>query len=199
MKMKRFGPVAAFGLALMIATPAAAQPAMPKTTTEKIHGKPVVKTEKLTGTVLGVDGNQLMVRLADGELRVFNVPASRTFNVDGRELSVRDLQPDTTLAATVTTTYTPVTTRTITIGSGRVWHVSGKTVILTLPNNENRVFNVEDSYKFIVNGQPATVHDLSKGMFVSATKIVEEPITEITKDTVVTGHAPQAQPSEAKR
>lgn len=199
MKMKMVGAVTACGLALMIATPVAAQPAMPKTTTEKIHGKPVIKTEKVTGTVIGVDGNQLMVRLTDGELRVLNVPESRVFNVDGRDLSVKDLKPDTTLVATVTTTYTPVTTRTITIGSGKVWFVSGKTVIITLPNNENRVFNVEESYRFVVDGSSATVHDLRKGMFVSATKIVEEPITQITKDTVVTGHDPQAQPSEAKR
>src|SRR6185369_6191586 len=96
----------------------------------------------------------------------------------------------TKLHATVSTTKTSVTDRTTTVGTGKVWFVSGNTVILTLPNNENRMYKVAESYRFIVDGQKATVHDLRKGMTVSAEKIVEEPRVEIATDTTVTGSAP---------
>ena len=120
----------------------------------------------------------------------FNVPESSKFNIDRQELLVHDLKSGTRLTATVTTTSTPVTERTTTVGSGKVWHVQGNTVILTLPNGENHLYKVSDSYRFTVNGQPASVHDLRKGMVISAQKIVEEPKTEIASTTEVTGHAP---------
>jgi cobalamin biosynthesis Mg chelatase CobN len=85
---------------------------------------------------------------------------------------------------------TPVTVQTITVKSGTVWHVMGNNVILTLPNGENRQFIVKDDTRFAVNGNPATVHDLAKGMVVYAEKVVEEPLTELTTNTRVVGEAP---------
>jgi len=163
---------------------------MPKTTTEHVKGEASVKTEQLSGTVAAVEGNDVLVRMSSGGFRNFIVPESRVFSIDGQDVSVHDLKPGTKLTATVTTTTTPVTERTTTIGTGKVWYVSGNTVILTLPNNENRMYKVTEDYKFNVHGQPASVHDLRKGMVISAQKIVEAPRTEVAANTTVTGHAP---------
>jgi hypothetical protein len=165
----------------------------PQTTKESIKGKASVTTERLQGRVVYVEGNHLVVRMTTGEIREFKVPESRKFTIDGRDLTIHDLKPGTTLSATVTTTRTSVTDRTTTIGTGTVWWVAGKTVIITLPNGENRTYTVRDDYKFNVEGNPsATVSDLKKGMKISAEKIVEEPRTEIASDTVVTGQAPRS-------
>src|SRR4051812_13037070 len=163
---------------------------MPKTTTEHVKGEASVKTEQLSGTVAAVEGNDVLVRMSSGGFRNFIVPESRVFSIDGQDVSVHDLKPGTKLTATVTTTTTPVTERTTTVGTGKVWYVSGNTVILTLPNNENRMYKVKEDYKFNVHGQPASVHDLRKGMVISAEKIVEEPRTEVAANTTVTGHPP---------
>ena len=163
---------------------------VPATTKEEIKGAAEVTKEHLTGTVVQVEGQTLLVRTSTGEMREFQVPKSRKFQIDGKQLSVNQLKPGTELTATVTTTKTPVTARTTTIGSGTMWWVAGNQVIVTLPNHENKLYTVEDSYRFIVDGQQATVHDLKPGMKISAQRIVEEPRTEITSDTVVTGHAP---------
>jgi LPXTG-motif cell wall-anchored protein len=183
-------------LSLLLFAPfVAAQQGMPQTTKKQIRGAATVTTEELRGTVAQVEGNKLVVRMSTGDIRLFNVPESRRFLIDGKELTVHDLKPGTKLAATVTTTETPVTERTTTVGTGKVWFVSGNTVILTLPNNENRSYKVEDSYRFTVNGAPATVHDLKKGMVISAQRIVEQPSTEIASNTVVTGQAPPPPPA----
>jgi len=179
--------IAAFA---MVSTTAKAQQQMPQTTKEVIKGSAAIKTEQLRGTVEYVEGNTLLVRMTDGNFREFNVPESRKFLIDGRQLTVHDLKPGTKLTATVTTATTPVTERTTTVGTGKVWYVAGKTVILTLPNGENRQYTVADSYKFNVDGREATVFDLKKGMTVSAQKIVEEPRTEIASNTEVVGQAP---------
>jgi len=169
---------------------AGAQQPMPQTTKESIAGTPAVKTEVFKGTVIEVDGNHLAVRMSTGDVRTFNVPESRRFIVDGKELTVGQLKTGTKLTATVITTTTPVSDRTTTIGTGKVWWVSGNTVILTLPNNENRMYKVNENYRFTVGGEKAAVHDLKKGMMISAQKIVEEPRTEIASNTEVIGEAP---------
>lgn len=176
----------------VFAISAAAGQQMPRTTTENVKGQGTVATQKLSGTVIYVEGNDLVVGMSTGEVRNFVVPESRRFLVDGKDLTVSELKPGTKLTATVTTTTTPVTERTTTIGTGKVWFVSGNTVILTLPNNENRMYKVNDNYRFTVGGEKASVHDLRKGMTIAAEKIVESPKTEIASDVAVIGHAPPA-------
>ena len=141
-----------FAVIVLLAATAAAQ--MPQTTTEKIKGAGTVTTQEMKGTVLQVEGNTVVVKMSDGEIKTFsNVPESRKALIDGKEVGVRDLKPGTKLTATITTTTTPVTVRTTTVGSGKVWYVAGTTVILTLPNGENRQYKVARDYKFTVNGQ----------------------------------------------
>jgi len=179
-------------IAVIVVTPmtASAQQNMPKTTKESVRGEAKVKTEQLRGTVVYVSGNYLVVRMTNGDIEEFRVPESRKFMIDGHEMTVRDLKPGTKLEATVTTTTTPVTDRTTTVGSGTVWYVAGNTVILTLPNGENKIYKVKSDYRFVVDGSQASVSELRKGMKVAAEKIVEEPRTEIASDTTVTGQAP---------
>ena len=162
---------------------------MPQITTQRI-GISGVATEQLQGTVVKIEANDLLVRTAAGELRNFVVPEWRKFIIDGQERSLQELAPGTKLTATIVTVTIPILERTTTIGSGKVWYVSGNTVIVALPNKEKRMYKVEESFRFTVNGQKALAHDLKNGMTVSAQKIVEEPRTLIAYDTVVTGQAP---------
>src|SRR5206468_646326 len=96
---------------------------LPQTTKEAIKGAPKVTTETVSGTVLQAEGNTLVVRMSTGEIKEFVVPDSRKFMIDGKELTVHDLRVGTKLRATVTTTTTPITERTTTVGSGTVWFV----------------------------------------------------------------------------
>jgi len=188
-----------FGAVLCFLSSSALAQQMPQTTKQQIPGAPTTTTEELRGTVTYVEGNTLVVAMSTGDLRTFNVPESRRFVVDGKSISVHELKPGTKLTATITTTTTPITQRTTTVGTGKVWYVSGNTVIVTLPNNENRMYKVDDNYRFNIGGQKASVHDLRKGMVISAEKIVEEPMTEIASNTVVTGQAPPpARPKEVE-
>jgi LPXTG-motif cell wall-anchored protein len=184
--------------AVFVAAAAHAQGQMPQTTTQETKGAATVNTGQISGEVLYVEGNNLVVKMSTGEIRTFsNVPDSRKALVDGKEVGIRDLKPGTKLQATITTTTTPITVRTTTVGSGKVWYVMGNTVVLTLPDGKNRQYQVDPSYKFTVNGQPATASQLKKGMVVSAEKIVEEPSVEITTNTVVVGQAPPPPPAPA--
>lgn len=182
------GRLMVFTLLLCLGTIAVAQ--MPTTTTERVEGAPKVNTYELKGEVVYVEGSTLVVKMSSGEIRTFNVPESRRFIIDGRELTVNQLQPGTKLNATVTTSETPVTVRTKTVGTGKVWYVMGRNVVLTLPDGTNHQYTVKDDTRFTIDGAPATVYELRKGMVVAAEKIVEEPVTEIAMDAKVVGQAP---------
>ena len=164
--------------------------AQTKTTTREA-GTAQVTTSQMTGEVILVDGNILLVRMQSGQYRMFNTQPGLQFAVDGKPKTLRDLTPGTTLTATTTTTTQPITVRTTTITNGTVWYVQGNYAIITLENGENREYNVPDGFTFTAEGKPATMKDLRKGMKVSATKIVSEPTTEITSTTVVTGRSPK--------
>ena len=123
-----------------------------QTTAERVRGSAIVSTSQVKGEVVQVEGNDLLVKLSTGDVKTFHVPETRKFLIDGRELSVHDLQPGTTLTATVKTTTTPVTVRTKSRLSGRVWFVAAPNVILTLPDGQNKQYDSE-------TGRQRPVHD----------------------------------------
>lgn len=145
----------------------------------------VSTTNRVSAEVVEVDGNYLLVKLQSGEVRVFNVSPERRFIVDGKPLTVQQLKPGTILTATFTS-KPPVGAPVATV-TGKVWYVSGNMVILTLPDGTNKSYKVPASFQFMVNGEPATVDKLRKGMNVTAHRIPEPPAMEMSSDVEVTG------------
>ena len=106
------------------------------------------------GEVVYVSGNEIVVRMANGEVRDVTVPPDATATVDGRKITVKDLQPGMKLERTIKTTTTPELVTTVRTVEGKVWHVSApKTVILTLANGENKKYNVPKDQVFKIDGE----------------------------------------------
>jgi hypothetical protein len=158
-------------------------------------GQTTTKTLKLSGTVVSVEGNTLIVKMSNGDVRVFTPPPDRKFIIDGKELTLSDLVPGTHLNATVTETTTSVVDRTIDTLQGQVLYAAGPTVVLKLASGETKKYYVKHDMpvKFMNEyGKEITVFDLRKGMNITATKITEAPRDEIATNTDVTGTAPKA-------
>jgi len=160
-------------------------------TTTRTVGASTSTTRQERGRVVQVEGNTVLLRMSTGALREVTVPDSRTAVVDGKTITVHELKPGTTLTATYTTTTTPVNDRTVSNLSGKVWFVSGNTVILTLPDGTNKMYKAQPHFTFKIDGNDkADVSNLRKGMNVSAEKIVEEPSVIVANNTEITGTAP---------
>lgn len=151
------------------------------------------------GEVVLVQGNDLIVKMADGSIRHFpNVPESARATVDGKEVGIHDLKPGMHLQRTVTVTTTPKVITTVQTVSGKVWHVNPpNSVILRLADGTNQQFKIPKGQKFMVDGQETDAWGLKKGMNVSATKIVEVPEVEVRHQQQVTGSAPPPPPPPA--
>ena len=179
--------VAAAGLAFTLSLSAQVET---KTTTATGQATVVTKVER--GEVVTVSGNDLVVKMADGTIRNFeNVPESARVTVDGKQLSVHDLKPGMKLQRTITTTRTPMTITTVQTVKGKVWAITPPlSIILTLEDGKNQQFKIPEDQKFNVDGQMVDAWGVRKGMIITATKIVEQPATEVTQEKTVTGTAP---------
>jgi LPXTG-motif cell wall-anchored protein len=191
----RIGLVLASGaIGLAFAVSASAQVQTTETTT---HGKSTTEVKVDRGEVMLVEGNDLIVKMEDGTIRhVPNIPESARIAVDGKYLGIHDLKPGMKLQRTITTTTTPKTITTVQTVTGKVFHVSPpNSVILTLEDGTNQSFKVPKGQKFNINGQETDAFGLKKGMKISATRIVEEPITVVEHQRQVTGKMPTPPPA----
>ena len=193
----QIGPVPAVG-AICLAF-ALSMNAQVQTETSTAHGQATHDVKVERGEVVLVDGNDLIVKSEDGQLVHFpNVPESTRINVGGRQLGIHDLQPGMKLERTITTTTTPQTVTTVQNVTGTVWHVTPPTsVILRLEDGTNQQFRIPRGTKFNVNGRETDARDLRRGMTITATRIVEEPMTVVTQQRQVSGSMPPPPPPPA--
>ncbi len=167
-----------------------------QTQTNVTHEQSTHEVSVERGTVVMVDGNDLILKMEDGSLRhIPNVPESAKVDVNGKEVGIHDLQPGMTLEHTITTTTTPRTITTVQSVTGTVWHVNPPTsVILKLDNNTNQSFNIPKGQKFNIDGQMVDAWGLKKGMKISGTRVVEVPETVVSTEKKLAGTMPPPPP-----
>ena len=160
-------------------------------TKETVPGGPAsLKTVQVKGELVAKGTNWLIAKDTAGYYRVYSVQPGRKAIVDGVPKTLDEIQLGTHLTSTATTTMTPMINRTTTITQGTVFWASPKSVIVTLEGGENKQYEVPAGFKFDVDGKKLASMELRPGMKLTGTKIVEEPVTVITQDVVVTGTKP---------
>lgn len=167
------------------------------TATSTRQGDSSYQTAVKNAEIVYVEGNNLVLKLDNGKVEHLIVPFDEKFNIDGKEVTVSELQAGTKLTQTVTTTSTPHYVTTVRNLKGRVWHVNAPgSVIVTLPDNKNVLYKVPSHAKFTIGGKPKTIFDLKKGMTIDATIVTDEPktVVEMSKSNVGQAPAPQLPP-----
>lgn len=171
--------------ALSLAAGAAAQATQTKETVP--GGTAKMTTVQVKGELVAKGSNWLIAKGPAGHYRIYNVEPGRKAIIDGVPKTLDQLQIGTMLTSTATTTDTPLINRTTTITKGTVFWASPKSIIVSLEDNVNKQYEVPDGFMFDVEGKKLSAMELRPGMKLTATKIVEEPVSVITKDVVVTG------------
>jgi len=174
-------------LVVCLAAPAAAASAQQSTTT----------SETKHFQVISVEGNKVVAKLPEGA-REITVPEDFRFTVDGREVSVHELQPGMKGTAKITTitTVTPVTVTEV--RNGEVMQASGSSIIVKSANGI-KMFNEGDIAKrnvtILKDGKPASIADFHTGDRLTATIVTEKPPKVMTQRQVqatLTGATPTA-------
>jgi hypothetical protein len=143
-------------------------------------------SETKTFEVLAVDGNKLVVSLPEGT-KELTVADDFRFNVNGKQLAVRELRPGMKGTATITTrtTVTPVTVTEV--KNGTVAYASGGTIMVRTDEGV-KSFTQSDvdkrGVKIVRGGKPAQVSDFRQGDKLSATIITTMPPKVVTEQEV---------------
>jgi hypothetical protein len=193
-KMYHLLGAAAFCFGLAVVTNA--QVNTERTVTPQGSPTTMVKVER--GTIVYVNGNNVVVKAEDGTLRHFdNVPDSVTVTVGGQQLNVHQLHPGMQVERQTITTTTPKLITTVKTVSGVVWQVTPPNwVILRMDNNTNQRFKIPEGQKFKVNDrrQEVDAFGLRKGMRIDAQQVTEVQETEVAQEVKRTGIAPPPPP-----
>ena len=190
--IRRLGAAVAIISCALLLESAQAQDTSTSSTTA---GQATMTTEVRSATIVYVSGNDVVAKLDDGTIKHFVVPDSTTVNVDGKQLTVHDLQPGMTVTRTITTTTTPKTVQTVRTITGKVWYVNPPhNLILSFPDGSNKQYNVPDGTMFDINGQKQSIFNVRKGMQISATIVKDSPETVVSSTKTLTGDAPPPPP-----
>ena len=165
-------------------------------TTERIPAGPhQTQVTMHHSTVVAVEGNHLVVRRSSGVLEALEVPENFVFHMDGRTLSVHELQPGMIITETVTTISKPMIVKTVQIHDGTFWHASGENITIRDKNNKLIEYRVPSWAKVEVDGVEQSVFDLRRGMKLTTTIITEEPLDVVEQESRTTVRHP-AQPTK---
>lgn len=176
--------------ALLCLTGATAWGQVTSSTTVR-HGQSSYDTTVKNANVVYVSGNNLVLKFDDGRVEHFVVPNSDKFTVDGKDVTVHELQPGTKLTQTLTTKTTPRYVNTIETIEGTVWKVyPPNRLILRLPDGSKQ-FTFPSGTKFNVGGQEKTAFDLRKGMKTTVTIVTDQAESVIEYAKATTGEAPK--------
>jgi hypothetical protein len=165
-----------FSLALGLCLVACLTATAAQTTTEVRHF-----------TVVGVDGNKVVVRGEKGVTQEITVPDDFKLTVAGKPVAVSELRPGMSGTATITTTTTVKPVYVTEIRNGQVVHVSGGSILIRGPKGYQN-FTQGDIDKrgitLIRNGKPADVSQFRAGDRLSASIVTEGPPTVMTSREV---------------
>ena len=188
----------AIAVALISMGFAASAGAQVQTETSSSTGQPTKTVTVERGEVVSVTGNDLFVKMENGDIRHFpNVPESARVTVDGQQLGIHDLKPGMKLQRTITTTSTPQTVTTVETVTGTVFWVSPPSAVsLRLEDGTVQQFKIPKGQKFTIDGKETDAFGLRKGMKVSATRITESPEVVVSQQRKVTGTAPTPPPAD---
>ena len=167
-----------------------------QTQTSTTSEQPTTEVKVERAEVVYVNGNDLVLKMEDGTIRhIPNVPESARATVDGKEIGIHDVKVGMKLERTITTTTTPKLVTTVQTVTGKVWHVTPPTtVVLQLEDGTNQQFRIPKGQRFNIDGKMVDAWGLKKGMKVSATRVVEEPVTEVNIHKELSGSMPPPPP-----
>jgi hypothetical protein len=140
----------------------------------------VVKQEIRQGTVVYAGENFLVVKLADGTIKGFEIPTGFMFNQGDTQVPLSALQPGQVITATITSATAPVTENVEEVKAGTVVKVIGRTLLVQMADGTYRKFEVPKGFRFDVDGKKLGVHELSPGMKLSATIVSEKKVGTMT-------------------
>jgi len=139
-------------------------------------------------TVAYIEGNHLVVRLADGSLEAIRIPPEERFNIEGQKLALHELKPGMILTDEIFTTEKPMMVKTVEITEGKVFHATSRYLIIHTKEGEAVEYKIPEWATIKINGQEKSLHTLQRGQTITATITTEQPTVVVDREKRSHGH-----------
>ena len=144
-------------LVVLVAAVALAAPAFAQTTLNIQNG-----------TVVGVWDNTVVIRDASGVSRQFDVPPDFKVDVDGKQVSIKELRPGMKITAAVKTSTNPIVVQSKELKDATyIKHAGGLVYVREADGIHS--YNVPSGFRFWINGAGLRPDELQSNMKFSAT------------------------------
>ncbi len=150
------------------------------TFTVTAQAQTLVKQDISNGTVVNVGDNFLVVKLADGTVKGYDVPAGFMFDQGGTQVPLSALKPGQVITASITTTE-PLTEQVEEVTGATVVKTVHRNLFVKLADGTYRQYDVPKGYRFNVDGKELAVFQLQPGMVLSTTIVSEKAIKTMTE------------------
>lgn len=124
-----------------------------------------------TAQVAYVSGDDVVLKLPSGALRLFELPAGTSLTVDGKPAKPADLQPGMTVSHVQLRSRTESDVTEVTQINGRITARTARTLTLRLDDGTSKIYRVPMHATFTVDGQTRQFADLTTGMNISVTAV----------------------------
>jgi hypothetical protein len=141
--------------------------------------------------VVYVSGDSVVLRTADGNLRMLDVAPGEKISVDGTPTAPRDLKPGTQIThATVKSVQTSKVTNVTQIDGTVLRFIAPNQVILRLGDGIVDRYIIPSHANISVDGRDVRPSDLRRGMTISATVVQTSEHHIHSNETTVSGSVP---------
>ena len=145
--------------------------AQPETTTTKT---PRAVSKVLTvdsAQVVYVSGDDAVLKLPDGSLRLFELAPGTPLLIDGKEAKPSDLTPGTTISHLQLHSQVTADVETVETLSGTITNRSGRFLTLRLEDGTSKIYRVPTHATFSVDGRNTNFTELTRGMRINVTSV----------------------------
>ncbi len=143
-----------------------------------------------TAEVAYVSGDDAVLRLPDGSLRLLELKPGTTLTVDGKPTTPGSLKPGTTLAHVKVQRRVESVVTTVTQINGTIIAKNGQSVTLRLDDGTAKIYSVPYGATFTVNGAERHYSDVPTGSKISATVVKSEGLSTQSNKAAIVGQTP---------
>lgn len=140
----------------------------------------LVKQTITQATVVSVGDNFLVLKMADGTFKGFDVPAGFLFDEAGTKVPLSALKPGQAVTDTITTTE-PLVEHVEEVNAVTVVRVVDRNLTVQLADGTYHRYLVPKGYRFNVDGKSLSVFQLQPGMKLSTTIVSDNEVGTMTK------------------
>ena len=161
------------------------------TTTTPKSGAKVLTID--TAQVAYVSGDDAVLKMPDGSLRLFELSPGTSLTIDGKPATPADLKPGMTIAHAKLHARAQSDVTTVTVINGTILAKSGRNLTLRLDDGTAKIYRVPYHATFNVNGQETSYDNVTKGSKISATVVKTEGMTTQSSKSAVVAQTPPQQ------